>query len=92
MGGHSHCIRHPPFREKDEPLYGLGCQESVRVLSPFTVTFLIYLDRTGAIEMMRIEVARRLRVRFFTFGYITPTGVTHSNPYQTVGPSWHEVG
>ena len=24
-------------------------------------------------------------------GYVTPIGVTHSNPYQTVSPSWHEV-
>jgi hypothetical protein len=39
-------------------------------------------DRNGSLTARAI----------LTCGYVTPIGVTHSNPYQTVGPGPHEAG
>jgi hypothetical protein len=72
-------------------LYGLNCHESARVLFPFNFGFLELLRSNGCI---RDDAGRNgsLTARaILTCGYVTPTGVTHSNPYPTVGPRQHRV-
>ena len=58
---------------------------------PVDIGFLESLKWNGGIRDDADRNGSLIARAILTCGYVTPIGVTHSNPYQTVSPSWHEV-
>jgi hypothetical protein len=61
----------------------------------FCPVYLGFLDLIGSNGCIQDDADRSgswTARAILTCGYVKPSGVTHSNPYQMVGPGLHEVG